>query len=119
MMATASKVGVNRLFRAFSDKTRLRILHLLLGGELCVCDLMDILKVPQAKTSRHLGYLRRAGLVHSRDEGQWSYYSLAPASNPVHEKLIECLGVSCKVVPEIVQDNARVSKVRKAGPCCP
>jgi len=119
MMATQRPPGVNRLFRAFSDKTRLRILHLLMGGELCVCDLMDILKVPQAKTSRHLGYLRGAGLVKARDEGQWTYYSLAPASNPVHEKLLDCLSVSCKVVPEIAQDAARVSRSRKSGSCCP
>jgi len=119
MIATEPNVDVNRLFRAFSDKTRLRILHLLLAGELCVCDIMDVLKVPQAKTSRHLGYLRRAGLVQARDEGQWSYYSLAPASNPVHEKLLDCLSVSCKVVPEIARDNARVNRGRKSGSCCP
>ena len=54
------------LFRALSDPTRIRILHLLKGGELCVCDLMEILRVPQAKTSRHLAYLRKAGLVTAR-----------------------------------------------------
>jgi ArsR family transcriptional regulator len=119
MIATGDKVSVNRMFRAFSDKTRLRILHLLRGGELCVCDIMDTLRIPQAKTSRHLGYLRRAGLVKAREEGLWSFYSLTPAVNPVHEKLLDCLSVCCKVVPEIAIDDRRVGKTRKSGSCCP
>lgn len=119
MMASASKAGVPRLFRAFSDKTRLRILHLLRGGELCVCDIMDALRLPQAKTSRHLGYLRRAGLVRAREEGLWSYYSLTPAGNPVHEKLLDCLTVCCKAVPEILDDDRRVAKARGSRNCCP
>jgi ArsR family transcriptional regulator len=119
MIAAVEKVSVNGMFRAFSDKTRLRILHLLRGGELCVCDIMDILRIPQAKTSRHLGYLRRAGLVKAREEGLWSFYSLTLPLNPVHEKLLDCLSVCCKAVPEIVIDNKRVGKTRKPGSCCP
>jgi len=119
MIATARKAGVNRMFRAFSDKTRLRILHLLRGGELCVCDIMEILKLPQAKTSRHLGYLRRAGLVEAREAGLWSFYSLTRAANPVHEKLLDCLSVCCQEVPEIASDDQRVGRTRKSGRCCP
>ena len=54
---------VELMFRAFSDPTRLRILGLLRGGERCVCELVDILRCPQPKASRHLAYLRKAGLV--------------------------------------------------------
>src|SRR4051812_8472809 len=82
---------VDLTFRAFSDRTRLRILNLLRGGELCVCDLIDVLGVPQAKVSRHLAYLRRAGLVQVRKAGLWSYYTLAPARGTFHTKLLECL----------------------------
>ena len=53
----------DRMFRAFSDRTRLRILHLLQGGEMCVGDLVEVLRVPQPKASRHLAYLKKAGLV--------------------------------------------------------
>ena len=60
---------VDRMFRALSDRTRLRILHLLLPGELCVCHLVDVLDLPQPKVSRHLAYLRRAGLVHRPERG--------------------------------------------------
>ena len=76
----ASRIGsVDRMFRAFSDRTRLRILHLLLPGELCVCHIVDVLDLSQPKVSRHLAYLRRTGLVLARKEGLWNYYRLAPA----------------------------------------
>jgi ArsR family transcriptional regulator len=104
------------MFRAFSDRTRLRILHLLAGGELCVCDLVRVLRVPQPTASRHLAYLRRAGLVLTRREGLWSYYRLAPAATPFHQKLIECLGCCFAEVPELAKDAKRLG--RGAGGRC-
>jgi DNA-binding transcriptional ArsR family regulator len=65
-----SGTQVNLMFRAFSDRTRLRILHLLSEGELCVGDLVGVLRVPQPTASRHLAYLRRAGLVVTRKNGR-------------------------------------------------
>lgn len=96
------------LFRALSDPTRLRLLQLLRGGELCVCDLMAALRVPQAKTSRHLGYLRKTGLVKRRKDGLWSYYRLARPRDPLHRKALECLGAI--PVPARLKGGAR---------CCP
>ena len=107
----------DRLFRAFSDRTRLRILHMLRGGELCVCDLVSVLNVPQPKVSRHLSYLRRCRLVRVRKEGLWCYYELAPARNTVHTKLLECLASCFQDVPEIRKDAVRLAKVRK-NQCC-
>lgn len=63
-------------FKALSDETRLRILALLTRGELCVCDLMAVLRLPQSTVSRHLAYLRNAGLISDRREGVWMYYRL-------------------------------------------
>src|SRR5512141_923587 len=83
--------AVDVMFRAFSDRTRLRILSLLRAGELCVCDIVDLLAAPQPKVSRHLAYLRRAGLVLARRQGMWMHYSLAPGRGPFHAKLLECL----------------------------
>src|SRR5213594_2669818 len=71
------------LFKALADSTRLRIVRLLMAGEVCVCDIHDTLKIPQAKASRHLAYLRRAGLVTTRREGLWVHYSLAKRDGPV------------------------------------
>jgi ArsR family transcriptional regulator len=111
---------IDRIFRAFSDRTRLRILHLLQGGECCVGDLVSILRAAQPAVSRHLAYLRRAGLVQVRREGLWCHYRLAPAANPFHEKLLECLGCCFEEVPQLRADATRAAKLRKAGAgCCP
>jgi ArsR family transcriptional regulator, arsenate/arsenite/antimonite-responsive transcriptional repressor len=114
-MLQISRVPVDRLFKAFSDRTRLRILHLLQDDELCVCDLVAILRVPQPTASRHLGYLRRAGLVRVRKERSWSYYSLAEPRNSFHAKLLECLGTCFSDVPELGRDRARRTKAKG---CC-
>jgi len=64
------------VLKALSDETRLRIVNLLYQQELCVCDIMETLKISQAKASRHLIYLKNAGLVKDRKHAQWVYYSL-------------------------------------------
>ena len=64
------------LFKAFSDETRLRILNVLLGGELCVCELMDALQMTQPRISHQLRILKGAGLVVDRREGKWIIYAL-------------------------------------------
>ena len=107
------------MFRAFSDPTRLRILNILKAKELCVGDLVAILRVPQPTASRHLAYLRKAGLVLSRAEGLWNYYRLAPAKSPFHGKLLDCLGACFTDAPEIKMDKNRLNKIRKNGGCCP
>lgn len=108
-----AKQSVNLMFRAFSDRTRLRILHLLLKGEMCVCDIVSITRVPQPTASRHLAYLRRAGLVQARKDGLWMHYKLAPAKTSFHSSLIKCLRECFRDVPELAADAQRV----KSG-CC-
>src|SRR3954463_1490887 len=120
-MKTGVKIDrVDLVFRAFSDRTRLRILNLLGGGELCVCDLIEVLGVPQAKVSRHLAYLRRAGLVQARKEGLWQYYTLTAARGAFHTKLLECLACCFNDVPELAKDTARLgrNKCCDSGRCC-
>ena len=111
--------GADAKFRACSDQTRLRILHLLQGGELCVNDLVEIIEVPQPTASRHLAYLRRAELVVARKQGQWIHYALAPARNTFQRKLLDCLSNCFDEVPGIKRDSARAAKLRKSGGCCP
>lgn len=74
--------------KALSDETRLRIINLLFEKELCVCDIIETLKISQAKASRHLIYLKNAGLVSDRKHAQWVYYSLIHDSE---SKFIESL----------------------------
>ena len=112
---TARRDTTKLKFRAFADPTRLRILHLLHDHELCVGDLTQIIKVPQPTASRHLAYLRKAQLVVTRKEGLWIYYSLAPARNDVHQKLLECLDQNSEESLEWKQDDKRVEDLRKQG----
>jgi ArsR family transcriptional regulator, arsenate/arsenite/antimonite-responsive transcriptional repressor len=65
-----------QFFRALADRTRLRLLNLMRGDEVCVCFFVEILKTNQPKISRHLAYLRRAGIVGARREGQWMHYRI-------------------------------------------
>jgi len=113
MKTVAAKPSLDRLFRAFADRTRLRILNLLAPGELCVCDLVRLLGGPQPKISRHLAYLRKAGLVTARKDGLWIHYSLAPANSRFHQKLLECLSCCFTDVPELAKDAKR-----RAETCC-
>jgi ArsR family transcriptional regulator len=116
MSVVATKDRVDVMFRAFSDRTRLRLLHLLRGGgETCVCDLVNVLGVPQPKVSRHLAYLRRTGLVTARRDGMWMHYRLAPATTEFHKSLLNCLACCFRSVPELARDAERLGRVRKAS----
>jgi ArsR family transcriptional regulator len=70
------------LFAALADRTRLRLLNLMDGREVCVCYFVEILRQSQPKISRHLAYLRRAGVVAARREGKWMHYKIVP---PAHD----------------------------------
>lgn len=87
--------------KALSDETRLRILNLLYEKELCVCDIMETLQISQAKASRHLIYLKNAGLVTDRKQAQWAYYSAISK-----EKM--------KFVDILVYDNLRNQELYKS-----
>jgi ArsR family transcriptional regulator, arsenate/arsenite/antimonite-responsive transcriptional repressor len=71
------------LFKALADPTRLRLLNLLACGETCVCELTDTLRVVQPKVSRHLAYLKCAGLVEARRNGKWMHYRWANHGDPL------------------------------------
>src|SRR5436190_4382861 len=119
MISARPRNAVNLIFRAFSDRTRLRILSILSQGEHCVGDLVEILKVPQPKVSRHLAYLRKAGLVEIRKQGLWTFYRLAAPAAPFHKKMLECLGACYGDVPEIARDAGKARELKKTGGCCP
>src|SRR5687768_18073728 len=70
------------LFRALADRTRLRLLNLMGEDEVCVCFLVEALKLSQPKISRHLAYLRRAGIVGARREGPWMHYRIVEPPDP-------------------------------------
>ena len=107
------------MFRAFADETRLRILHLLAGEEMCVGDLVEVLGLLQPTVSRHLATLRTAGLVEARTEGVWRHYRLTETGTPLHAHLINCLGTCFDDVPELQEDAQRAARTMADGGCCP
>ena len=86
---------------------------------MCVGDIVAALEVPQPRVSRHLGHLRKAGLVEARRTGLWIHYSLAPPKSEFHRKLLDCAVTCFQEVPEIKSDVAKAKKVKKTGGCCP
>lgn len=120
-MASTTKnlVDIDLMFRAFSDPTRLRLLHLLqIHSELCVCDLVSVLELPQPLVSRHLAYLKRAGLVQDRRVGQWKHYSLTVAECSFHSNLLCCVSKCFSEVPEFVEDAKQAAKTLRSKGCC-
>jgi ArsR family transcriptional regulator len=108
------------LFRALADETRLRILNLLCEGELCVCDVMRVLKEPQSKVSRHLSYLRKAGLAAGRKEGLWIHYRLTRKGADLFKSSIAGLCGGTGRVRELRRDCVELNRKKKVlvGSCC-
>lgn len=104
-----SVVDLDTLFKGFADPTRIRILSLLAAGELCVCDLVEILDLPQPTVSRHLAYLRRTGLVEATREWKFAHYRLAEPANVVHGNLIACVRACFTGVPALDAERARAA----------
>src|SRR3989338_4376971 len=100
----------NRLFKAFADPTRLRILNLLRVRQLCVCELIAVLKLPQSTVSRHLAYLKRAGLVDSWEEGSRAHYQLAKPEGKLHQALLGCVGACLGEVEQFKADRRVLSE---------
>jgi ArsR family transcriptional regulator, arsenate/arsenite/antimonite-responsive transcriptional repressor len=101
--------SLETIFKALADTTRLRILGLLLAGEVCVCDIHDSLALPQPKVSRHLAYLRRAGLVDARKEGLWVHYRLATLRDPVMQALLDAVGHAIGHLESGTRDRRRLA----------
>jgi ArsR family transcriptional regulator, arsenate/arsenite/antimonite-responsive transcriptional repressor len=94
------------LFRGVADETRLRILNLLAAGELCVGDIVAILELPQSTVSRHLAYLRRAGLVDATRARKFAHYRLAEPRHPVHRNIVDCVRSCFTGVPSLDRERA-------------
>jgi ArsR family transcriptional regulator len=105
------------LFKALADATRLRILGLLLTGEVCVCHIHESLKIAQPKASRHLAYLRRVGLVATRREGLWIYYSLSKSADPIVASIEHATTHVLGHVEALRKDADRLEK--QTGCCVP
>ncbi len=113
MARSAQSVDLARLFAALADPTRLRLLNLMNGREVCVCYFVEILKQGQPKISRHLAYLRNAGVVSARREGKWMHYSIERPEDAGAAAVLDAALRSFEADREMQLDLARLDKA-----CC-
>jgi ArsR family transcriptional regulator, arsenate/arsenite/antimonite-responsive transcriptional repressor len=103
------------MYRCLCDKTRLRILHLLKQGPLCVCHFQDILQMPQVAVSKHLAYLRKTSMVEARRHEQWMIYSLPTSPGRELDLQLRCLQDCVQTEPVFREDLRRLKAL---GPQC-
>ena len=113
MSSRAKSSDLAPLFAALADRTRLRLLNLIAGREVCVCYLVEILRQSQPKISRHLAYLRKAGVVAARREGKWMHYRIEHPEDPAAAPILDAVLESFKLDREMQSDLARLSRA-----CC-
>ena len=113
MRKPAKPFDTVRLFAALADPTRLRLLNMMNGREVCVCYFVEVLRQPQPKISRHLAYLRNAGLVLSRREGTWMHYRIATPGHAGASRLLKETLRWMQDDPDMIADRKRLSKA-----CC-
>jgi ArsR family transcriptional regulator len=113
MSSRAKTPDLANLFAALADRTRLRLLNLIAGREVCVCYLVEVLREGQPKISRHLAYLRNAGVVAARREGKWMHYSLHRPQDAATASVLDAVFESFKVDREMQSDLSRLMRA-----CC-
>jgi len=107
------KFDMELFFKALADRTRLRLLSLMTLDEICVCFFVEVIGPNQPKISRHLAYLRRAGLVKARREGKWMHYSISRPSDANAGRIFGEVLTWLKNDPEMLRDRQRLERV-----CC-
>jgi ArsR family transcriptional regulator len=105
--------NIEFLFKALADRTRLRLIGLIGDSEVCVCFLVVILKISQPKISRHLAYLRRAGMVTARREGKWMHYRLTEPPDEHAARIFREVRGALAEHPELQRDREKLMQV-----CC-
>ncbi|MGO9336053.1 MAG: ArsR/SmtB family transcription factor [Terracidiphilus sp.] len=108
---------LEQYFKALADTNRLRILNLLLHGELCVCDIQYVLEATQPNVSRHLSYLKNSGLVLDRRDGYRIFYRLADPKQGMKKRLFEFLQDTYKSEAQLAADKKRLKEAIDAGSC--
>src|SRR5262245_17147827 len=114
MSNSKSKVDPALFFRALADRTRLRLLNLIGDREVCVCFFVEILGTNQPKISRHLAYLRRAGIVQARREGKWMHYRIAEPPDPTAKRFLDEVRVWLTKDEAMKKDRVRLDAICSA-----
>ena len=111
----AKSVTLASLFAALADATRLRLLNLMAGREVCVCYFVEILGQSQPKISRHLAYLRRAGIVAARREGKLMHYSICPFADPAAGSILAAVLAALGNERQMNADLARLDRASRGS----
>lgn len=110
--------NIVNIVKSLEDETRLRIMALLLDAEeLCVCDFMAVLQLPQSTVSRHLSHLKNVGWLSDRREGVWIHYSLAKDLSPIHRTFISTLRTILAQNEVAGKDRQRLTKLSSENRC--
>ena len=113
MSAKSEMAELPRLFAALADPTRLRLLNLMYGREVCVCYFVEILKQGQPKISRHLAYLRHAGIVTARRESKWMHYRIDWPKDAAVQTVLDAALRSLRSDRRMREEAARLERA-----CC-
>ncbi len=105
------------LYKCLGDPTRLRILNLLREGSLCVCQLQEALDESQVKMSKHLGYMKKRGLLVSERIANWNYYKINPVAHPMLKANMKALGSFAAKDDELASDLKRLREVKSQADC--
>ncbi len=105
--------NIELLFKALADRTRLQLINLMGDDEVCVCFFVEVLKTNQPKISRHLAYLRRAGVVSARREGKWIHYRVVEPPDPHAANIFREVRFWLNNEPAMQKDRTRLAKI-----CC-
>jgi ArsR family transcriptional regulator, arsenate/arsenite/antimonite-responsive transcriptional repressor len=105
--------SIEELFKALADRTRLRLINLMGDDEVCVCFFVEVLKLNQPKISRHLAYLRRAGVVAARRDGKWMHYRIVEPPDPRAASIFREVRASLANDSDMKRDRARLAQI-----CC-
>jgi ArsR family transcriptional regulator, arsenate/arsenite/antimonite-responsive transcriptional repressor len=106
-----------QMYKALSEDMRLRIMMLLIQGELCVCDLMTIFEQPQSKVSRHLAYLKHSGLIQGKRVGTWMHYSIKEPLDITIDAQLAFMKQQFGRLPVFLEDIRRLEDVKKQKLC--
>lgn len=102
-----------QILKVLADETRLRILHLIEDGELCVCELMVVLDLPQSTVSRHLSYLKNNGWLQDRRDGVWMYYRISEETGELAGSLLPILARQLRLTRQGEADQASLRQFQK------
>ncbi len=113
MRKKVNRLDAEPFFRAFADPTRLRLINLMNTDEVCVCFLVEALGMSQPKISRHLAYLRRAGIVSARRDGKWMHYRLIEPADAHFASILSAVRAWLKDSAQMQSDRSRLVRL-----CC-